>query len=116
MSIIPPYTQRSTTSACPWNRVTTGNTEHLALSGDRGAYFSEPSGIVALIFEAEADEHPPPPVPARVALLGSILRTDATALSICEDMVEKGRIARFNADRVMRGVDGLLLFCFLKQH
>jgi hypothetical protein len=63
-----------------------------------------------LIFEAEADEHPPPPVPARVALLGSILRTDATALSICEDMVEKGRIARFNAERFMRGVNRLLLF------
>jgi hypothetical protein len=77
---------------------------HLASKSHGNTYFSEPSGIVALIFEAEADEHPPPPVPARVALLGSTLRTDATALSICEDMVEKGRIARFRAERNMRRV------------
>jgi hypothetical protein len=76
----------------------------LASKSHGNTYFSDPSGIIALIFEAEADEHPPPPVPARVALLGSILRTDATALSICEDMVEKGRIARFKAERNMRGI------------
>lgn len=43
--------------------------------------------MAAFIFEAEADEHPPPPVPARVALLGSILSTEATALSICEGIL-----------------------------
>jgi hypothetical protein len=75
--------------------------EHLASKSHDDTYFSEPSGIVALIFEAEADEHPPPPVPARVALLGSILRTDATALSIREDMVEKDRFARFKGESVM---------------
>lgn len=65
------------------------------------AYFFEPSGMVASILEAEADEHPPPPVPASVALLGSILRTEATALSICEDMLEKDRMVCFTEDKVM---------------
>jgi hypothetical protein len=90
------------------------DTKYLASKAYDNTYFSEPSDIVALIFDAEADEHPPPPVPARVALLGSTLRTDATALSICLDMVEKGRIARFKAERVMRGVNGLLLVFLLK--
>jgi hypothetical protein len=58
--------------------------------------------MVALIFEAEADEHPPPPVPASVALPGSILSTEATALSIREGILEKERITRFTADDSMR--------------
>jgi hypothetical protein len=57
--------------------------------------------MVALIFEAEADEHPPPPVPASVALPGSILSTDATALSMREGILERDRIARFTADDSM---------------
>lgn len=75
------------------------------MSNDHGdAYFSEPSGIAAFIFEAEADEHPPPPVPARVALLGSILSTEATALSICEGILEKDLMVRFAVESSMRGV------------
>jgi hypothetical protein len=90
------------------------NIERPASKSNGNTYFSEPSGIVALILEAEADEHPPPPVPANVALLGSTLRTDATALSICEDMVEKGRVARFRAERVMREIDYSTVF--LRDH
>jgi hypothetical protein len=67
-------------------------------------YFSEPSGIAAFIFEAEADEHPPPPVPAIVASLGSILSTDATALSICEGILERDLKVRFAAEDSIRGV------------
>ena len=69
------------------------------------AYFSEPSGMAALIFEAEADEHPPPPVPARVALLGSMFSTEATALSICEGILEKDLMARFAMESNMRGTE-----------
>ena len=76
----------------------------LVLNDDGNAYPSEPSGIVAFIFEAEADEHPPPPVPARVALLGSILSTEATALSIREGILEKDRIARFTVEDSIRGI------------
>ena len=54
--------------------------------------FSDPSGMVALILEAVADESPLPAEPARIALLGSMLTTEATALSIWEDMLENGRI------------------------
>jgi hypothetical protein len=72
-----------------------GQTAYLVLNDHDNTYFSEPSGIVAFIFEAEADEHPPPPVPARVALLGSILSTEATALSICEGILEEELIPRF---------------------
>lgn len=48
--------------------------------------------MVALILEAVADESPLPAEPARIALLGSMLRTEATALSIWEDMLENDRI------------------------
>lgn len=78
---------------------------HIAylISNERvNTYFSEPSGMAAFIFEAEADEHPPPPVPTRVALLGSILSTEATALSICEGILEKDLMARFVAEDSMR--------------
>lgn len=47
--------------------------------------------MFALIFDATADESPLPAEPARVALLGSMLRTEATALSIWENMLEKDR-------------------------
>ena len=66
--------------------------------------------MAAFIFEAEADEHPPPPVPARVALLGSISSAKATALSIREGMLEKDLIARPAADNSMRGV-GVTCVC-----
>jgi hypothetical protein len=80
----------------------------LNFSNDRGnTYFSEPSGMAAFIFEAEADEHPPPPVPTRVALLGSILSTEATALSICEGILEKDLIACFVTEANMREVKEL---------
>lgn len=81
---------------------------HLAIVDRDSTYFSVPSGMVALIFEAEADEHPPPPVPARVALLGSILRTEATALSICEGILGKGRAARFRVERIMNRMEEIL--------
>lgn len=64
-------------------------TKHVNLCID--THFSEPSGMFALIFDATADESPLPAEPARVALLGSMLRTEATALSIWEDMLEKDR-------------------------
>lgn len=74
------------------------------MPNDHGdAYFSVPSGMAAFIFEAEADEQPPPPVPARVALLGSILSTEATALSICEGIVERDLMARLAVESSMRG-------------
>jgi len=66
----------------------------------------------AFIFEAEADEHPPPPVPARVALLGSILRTEATALSIREGILVKNRAVRCTAEVNMRGAGAT---CFLDE-
>jgi len=79
------------------------NTSHMSnYHGD--TYFSEPSGMVAFIFDAEADEHPPPPVLASVALLGLILRTEATALSICEGILENDRNVRFTAEYSMRVV------------
>lgn len=65
--------------------------------------------MAAFIFEAEADEHPPPPVPAIVALLGSILSTEATALSICEGMLEKDLMVRLAVEDSMRG-EGATLF------
>ena len=74
-----------------------GHIAYLMSNNRSTAYFSEPSGMAAFIFEAEADEHPPPPVPARVALLGSILSTEATALSICEGILGKDLMARFVA-------------------
>ena len=61
--------------------------------------------MAALIFEAEADEHPPPPVPARVALLGSMFSTEATALSIDEGILEKDLMACFAVESNMRGVE-----------
>ena len=70
-------------------------------------YFSEPSGIAAFILEAEADEHPPPPVPAIVASLGSILSTEATALSICEGILAKDLMVRFVTEASMREVKEL---------
>jgi hypothetical protein len=60
--------------------------------------------MVAFIFDAEAEEHPPPPVLASVALLGSILRTDATALSIREGILENDRNVRVTAEDSMRVV------------
>lgn len=85
-----------------------GHIAYLMSNGHRDAYFSEPSGMAAFIFEAEADEHPPPPVPAIVALLGSILSTEATALSICEGMLEKDLKVLLAVENSMRGVGATL--------
>jgi hypothetical protein len=84
-----------------------GQTAYLMSNDYHNTYFSEPSGMAAFIFEAEADEHPPPPVPTRVALLGSILSTEATALSICEGILEKDLIACFVTEANMREVKEL---------
>lgn len=63
--------------------------------------------MAAFIFEAEADEHPPPPVPAIVASLGSILSTEATALSICEGILANNLMVRFVTEASIREVKGL---------